>query len=44
MIKILRSKQNGSNFSKHIQEIIDDLTKDLTRLQNEIGKKNKQLN
>ena len=41
MTKILRSEQNGSNISKQNQETADDLKKDLTRLQNELGKKNK---
>ena len=41
MTKILRSEQNGSNFPKQNQETADDLKKDLTRWQNELGKKNK---
>lgn len=41
MTKILRSEQNDSNISKQNQETADDLKKDLTRLQNELGKKNK---
>ena len=41
MIETLRSEQNGSNFSKQIQEIVDDLRKDLARLQIEPSKKNK---
>lgn len=41
MTKILRSEQNGSNISKQNQETADDLKKDLTRLQNELDKKNK---
>ena len=41
MIETLRSEQNGSNFSKQIQESVDDLKKVLARLQIEPSKKNK---